>query len=280
MVVGCTANYALHGALDPDWTPTFTPGLFIPHDNALGISAFYHVVTAAEAGASTVTYTIAPLFQTVKTGEIVACYLRGADHTAPIDASWAYAEADPITPIPLPRVGYPGEVQLWSVGPGLSSTAASLVVTMPPMLGVNDILLLHIETSNEAVTLSDTGGGTWTEVVTPSGTGTAGGVVAVRSTVLWSRYNGTQTAPTIAANTDHTLARITAWRGAATSGSPFDVVAAGNDPAGTSPLIVPGVTTTEDVTTLVQFLADDWDSTGGRYNSLTNVNFGYCRRNV
>lgn len=73
-------------------------------------------------------------------------------------------------------------------------------VALPAGIQVNDILVLEIETANQVVTITNQNGGAWTEVTdSPQGTGTAGGTTATRLTVFWSRYNGTQGAPTIEA---------------------------------------------------------------------------------
>ena len=61
------------------------------------------------------------------------------------------------------------------------------------------------------------------------GTGTGGSSGSTALTVYWSRYNGTQGAPTTSDSGDHQIGRMIAIRGATTSGNPWDVTAGGVD---------------------------------------------------
>jgi len=111
---------------------------------------------------------------------------------------------------------------------GVGAAAAStgtITPSLPSGLQSNDILLLFVETANQAASISNQNGGTWA-VVTGSGagTGTAGGTDGARLTVFWSRYNGTQGAPTVDDSGDHQLATMMAIRGAVATGNPWEVV--------------------------------------------------------
>ncbi len=87
----------------------------------------------------------------------------------------------------------------------VSSGTGAITPALPGSLATNDILLLFLETANQAISISNQNGGTWTQVTnSPQGVGTAGGTSATRLTVFWSRYNGTQGAPT---TTDSGLCR-------------------------------------------------------------------------
>ena len=52
---------------------------------ACGLGAIYHVVTAAEDTANTVTWTLTNLFAATEIGAATACYVRGVDPDAVID---------------------------------------------------------------------------------------------------------------------------------------------------------------------------------------------------
>ena len=110
---------------------------------------------------------------------------------------------------------------------------------------VNDVLLLFVETANQAVSITNQNGGTWTQVTnSPQGTGTAGAIDATRLTVFWSRYNGTQGAPTTSDSGDHQFGRIYAFRGVVTSGTPFNISSGNNEGTSDTSLSATGATTT------------------------------------
>ena len=280
-VIGSTTAAALTADLPPTgWSNclNWAGEVVTLSDGSATAAVVYHTVTAAEDVANTVAWTLTNLWAANEIGDLTAICLRGADTAAVVDAAAAWSDPDLVTPHILPRIGAPGEVELVAVNFPTTAAATTLAVPLPtdPLdIATGDILLLHVETANQAVTLSDTAGGTWTEVVTPAGVGTAGSTGATRATVLWSRYNGTQTAPTIANPGDHTNARMSAWRGALASGNPFDVAAAGTDAAGPTTLTVTGVTTTVDLTTVIHLVSDDLDTGAVRQSAQTNANLVY-----
>lgn len=94
---------------------------------------------------------------------------------------------------------------------------------MPANILANDILLLFVETANQAATLSTANG--FVSVGAPTGTGTAAGTTATLLTVFWKRAvgGGADVAPVVADSGDHQAARIGLWRGAKTSGNPWNV---------------------------------------------------------
>jgi hypothetical protein len=119
-----------------------------------------------------------------------------------------------------------------AITPGLPAAASS-----------DDIFLLFCETANEAVTISNANGGTWTEVAdSPQSAATAG--LEARLTVFWSRNNGTQGDPTVADAGDHTHCRIAGFRGVRLSGDPWNVTSGGTEDVGDTSLSVTGDTTT------------------------------------
>jgi len=155
----------------------------------------------------------------------------------------------------------------------------AITPALPAGLASNDILLLFLETANEAISIANQNGGTWTEVAnSPQGTGTAGASDATRLTVFWSRYNGTQGAPTTSDSGNHQIGRIIAIRGVATSGDPWDVTAGGVEATADTSGAIPGATTTVDNALVVAAIATALPDSNGTSNfsawangDLTNV---------
>lgn len=122
-------------------------------------------------------------------------------------------------------------------------------------LQTNDILLLFVETSNEAV-IVDGGGGIWAEVTdSPQGTGSSPGGTSL--TVFWSRYDGSQAAPTISDSGNHQMCQVIAVRGVITTGNPWDVTAGAVEATSDTSGSIPGDTTTVDDTFIVLAIAID-----------------------
>jgi hypothetical protein len=170
-----------------------------------------------------------------------------------------------------------GDIWSFTTAPAVKFVAAGSVASgtgaitpvLPSGIATNDILLLAIETGNEAISISNQNGGTWTEVTnSPQGTG------GTRLTVFWSRYNGTQGNPTTSDSGNHQLGRITAFRGAATSGNPWDVTAGGVESTSDTSGAIPGTTTTVGNTLVVAIIATDLpDATGtANFSSWANGN--------
>ena len=135
----------------------------------------------------------------------------------------------------------PTFVAAGAVGDG----TAGVTPALPAGLATNDILLLFVETANQAVAIANQNGGTWTEVTnSPQGSGTAAAIDATRLTVFWSRYNGTQGAPTTTDSGDHQFGRIYAFRGVVTSGTPFNISSGSTEATSDTSLSATGATTT------------------------------------
>ena len=163
----------------------------------------------------------------------------------------------------------------WFGSGTITSGTGTVTPALPSSIETNDILLLFVETANQAASISNQAGGSWVEVTgSPQGTGTAGGTAATRLTIFWSRYNGTQTAPTLADPGDHIVARIGAVRGCVTSGDPWDVTAGGVESTSDTSGSIPGVTTTVANTLVVTALAASLpDATGtSQYSGWSNAN--------
>jgi hypothetical protein len=147
----------------------------------------------------------------------------------------------------LPAFARAAQTPLYVISDAVSSGVSTVNATLPAGILSGDILLLFVETSNQTVTVSNQNGGTWTQVSgSPHGTGTGGNTTSTSLTVFWSRYNGTQGAPTLSDSGDHDLARMIAIRGAADSGDPTDVTAGSADATANTSVSIPGATTTGD----------------------------------
>ena len=166
------------------------------------------------------------------------------------------------------------------VAPGaVAYGTGTITPALPSGIQSNDILLLFVETANQAASISNQNGGSWVAVTnSPQGTGTAGGTSATRLTAFWSRYNGTQGAPTVSDSGNHQIGRIVAIRGVATTGDPWNVTAGGVESTSDTSGAIPGATTTAANTLVVAAIATALPDASGTANfsawansDLTNV---------
>jgi hypothetical protein len=126
-----------------------------------------------------------------------------------------------------------------------SDLLGAITPALPAGILTDDVLLLFIETANQAITIPTPNGGTWTQVTnSPQGTGGGGGADATRLTIFWSRYNGTQGAPTTSDSGDHQLGVIHAFRDCKTTGNPFNISSGNFDGGDNTAVSVTGATTT------------------------------------
>jgi hypothetical protein len=155
-----------------------------------------------------------------------------------------------------------------------SVASAAIAPPLPAGIQADDILLLVLETMNQAITIANANGGTWAELpASPQGEPGTGDLQATRLTTFWSRYNGTQGDPTTDDSGDHQVGVITAFRGCETSGNPWNVIAGNTvtNPVATVVKAVPGATTTVADCLVVLLVADNVDGTGARHTSWVNA---------
>lgn len=121
-----------------------------------------------------------------------------------------------------------------------AGSLAAITPALPAGIQTDDILILAVSTNiGEAAGIDTANGGTYTEV------GHAEGAVnAKRTTVFWSRYNGTQTAPVTTDSGNHQQGVFIAVRGCIASGDPVDVSSSGFEDTADTTISVPGATTT------------------------------------
>lgn len=154
---------------------------------------------------------------------------------------------------------------------GTAASGTGAVSPAWPAYTTNDIALLFVEsTGGQAATLSTPAGFV---AVTNSPQATGATTSGTRITVFWARAtSAAMTAPTVANPGDHVYARILTYRGAITTGNPWDITGGGVKATASTSVTVTGVTTTVPYTLIVQAVARDNDSTAAAFSAETNAN--------
>ncbi len=169
-------------------------------------------------------------------------YVNAGCYTVALTATNAYGNN---TNTQTNYITVTGSIPTFVAAGAVAYGTGAITPALPSGIATNDILLLFLNTSNQTITIPTPNGGTWTQVTnSPQGTGTGGSSGSAALTVFWSRYNGTQGAPTTSDSGDHQIGRIIAIRGATTSGNPWDVTAGGVDATASTTATIPGATTT------------------------------------
>lgn len=153
----------------------------------------------------------------------------------------------------------PTFVAIGSLGFGTGAITPGL----PTGWAQNDILVLIIETNNQAITVSG-----YTEAV--SSPASNAGTNPTRLTVFWKRAGASETAPTTSDSGDHQVGRIAAYRGCITSGDPFDVTNSDSGGVGTSISIVGATTTWANSLILVAVASTD-NVSASRFSAWINT---------
>jgi len=202
-------------------------------------------------------------------------YSSAGNYTVALTATNAYGNNTNTKNNYISVTGGGGSTPTFVAAGAVASNAAAITPALPAGIAINDILLLFLETANQAISISNQNGGTWAAVAnSPQSVGTAGGSNGTRLTVFWSRYNGTQGAPTTSDSGNHQLGRIIAIRGAATSGNPWDVTAGGTESTVDTSGAIPGATTTVANTLVVAAIATSLPDASGtaNFSAWTNAN--------
>ncbi len=199
-------------------------------------------------------------------------YVNAGTYTVALTATNAYGNN---TNTKTNYITVTGSIPTFVAAGAVAYGTGAITPALPSGIATNDILLLFLDTSNQTITIPTPNGGTWTQVTnSPQGTGTGGSSGSVALTVFWSRYNGTQGAPTTSDSGDHQIGRIIAIRGATTSGNPWDVTAGGVDATASTTATIPGATTTVANTLVVVAAAVGLPNSNGtaNFSAWTNAN--------
>lgn len=152
-----------------------------------------------------------------------------------------------------------------SLGTFAAPATGAVTPGMPGSLVTNDILICGVRTQNaQAATIANQAGGTWTEfpTVSPLDQTSSG----LRGTLFWSRYNGTQTAPTTNDSGVVNCALIVAYSGCVITGDPYDVTNSNAQDETTTAASVTGAVSTVDAVMAVAISVCRRDA-----NSTTNA---------
>jgi hypothetical protein len=149
----------------------------------------------------------------------------------------------------------------------VASSAAAITPAFPASIAADDILVTVAEC--EGVTAP----GAYT---LPSGWAHITGSPVQQSTntrlwVIWARYDGVFTAPSLGDSGDHNLGRMLAIRGCPTTGNPWDVAAVAVEAVSDTSASWPGVTTTIDDTLVLEICSTSADIGTVQISSLTNA---------
>jgi hypothetical protein len=154
-----------------------------------------------------------------------------------------------------------------SVGAEFTSTGVP-TATLPGTHATDDILVLAIQQSNEAVYAAPTG---YTRIGPSNGIGAAATAGSTKLSLFWKRDGGAESAPTLTDSGDHTYGMMFAVRGCRNTGDPF-VIGGMNwkfttSTAGSGPKSV----TFGDNRLVVDIFAGSADNAGAEGSSLTNA---------
>lgn len=163
------------------------------------------------------------------------------------------------------------------VAAGTSATGTGAIVPgLPAGHTTNDILLLFVQSDNQAATAP----AGYAQLGSQPALGTAATASATRLAIFWKRDSGADSDPTVADTGDHTLAQIIAIRGCPTTGDPF--VSVGQTRKATASTTGTGSAgaTTVDNCLIVQAFAHSLDSATAVFSSWTNASLASITERV
>jgi hypothetical protein len=151
----------------------------------------------------------------------------------------------------------------------VASSASAITPALPASIAADDILVTVAEcegvTSPGAYTLPSG----WAHITgSPVQEGTN-----TRLWVIWARYDGVFTAPSLGDAGDHNVGRMIAIRGCPTTGNPWDVAAAAVEATSDTTATWPGVTTTIPDTLVLEIIATGADIATAQLGALTNATY-------
>lgn len=150
-------------------------------------------------------------------------------------------------------------------------SATTATPSIPAGTVADDILILAVESENEAVTLSTANG--FSLVAAPTGTGVASAVDATRITLFWKRAVGGDAAPVVADAGDHVACRIFRISGCHNTDNPWDGTPTWTvDAVADTQIVANGPTTTLPECLVLIFAANVIDTNTAQNLTYTNAN--------
>jgi hypothetical protein len=155
------------------------------------------------------------------------------------------------------------------VGTEFSSTGVP-TATLPGTHTTNDILVLALQSSNEAnVTVAG-----YTQLGPQNGIGAAATAGTTKLSLFWKRDGGAESAPTIPDTGDHTYGMMLAVRGCPTVGDPFHLLGQAFKFTASGTGTSPTGTTVIDNCLILDIFAHAIDDAAGQGSSPTNADLG------
>jgi len=152
-----------------------------------------------------------------------------------------------------------------SVGTAASGTG-NITPGLPAGHTTNDILLLFVETANQAVTAP----AGYTQIGPQNGAGTAASSGATRLAIFWKRDGGSESAPTVTDAGNRTQGVIIAVSGCRTTDNPFYFQWNGFKKTASTTWTHKGNATTINNSLIIYGLANGINSTGAQLSSVAN----------
>jgi hypothetical protein len=156
-----------------------------------------------------------------------------------------------------------------AVGAVASGTAA-ITPAFPAGIAADDVLVTVAECEGVTAPGAYTLPSGWAHITgSPVQEGTN-----TRLWVIWRRYDGVFTAPSLGDSGDHNVGRMIAIRGCPTTGNPWHVVAAAVESVSDTSATWPGVTTTIPDTLVLEIIATGSDvASTANLGALTNASY-------
>jgi hypothetical protein len=152
----------------------------------------------------------------------------------------------------------------------IASGTTAITPAFPASIAAGDILVTVAECEGVTAPGAYTLPSGWAHITgSPVQEGTN-----TRLWVIWARYDGVFTAPSLGDSGDHNVGRMIAIRGCPTTGSPWDVAAAAVEAVSDTSATWPGVTTTVDDTLILEIIATGFDvASTSMLGALTNATY-------
>jgi hypothetical protein len=155
-----------------------------------------------------------------------------------------------------------------AVGAVASGTTA-ITPAFPSGIAVADILVTVAECEGVTAPGAYTLPAGWAHITgSPVQEGTN-----TRLWVIWRRYDGVFTAPSLGDSGDHNVGRMIALRDCPTTGNPWDVAAAAVEAVSDTSATWPGVTTTIPDTLVLAIISTGADIATAQLGALTNATY-------